>query len=420
MKLFFVAFIIFSQSLSTFAASEFKVEESFPEKPPTELEKAALYQSALEGLVKSEMKLLNLNTEAYEAGVSKHFSHWQENVLKRQKQAGQPPIPVTMSQFVQLEGLFSQLIQTRFAQRSDKSDVWQLTLQGQAEPKLIELHFNRFTKTTPLEKKLYLDVNITPTNFSWVDLQLKDSTDFVRPLSKEWLKWFADGRLPEGVDEIVICDDLCHQALIKWEQQDETKMHQFISPELMGSWLLSIEMKLEREVSESLGASTKVAMSGGVSMTELDSKRRLHWVDLAGERYTLKSGVQKEMNSALATLCYRAPLGKFLEFKTIAGQSAMPRNSTVVRLENPAHMGQALRLLEWIKTKAKDMNAEGKLDSFNRKEARILIYFVGEGNKFKSLVSNVKELESEWGKPITVNDQGEGPVFGLPGAQATP
>jgi hypothetical protein len=52
------------------------------------------------------------------------------------------------------------------------------------------------------------------------------------------------------------------------------------------------------------------------------------------------------------------------------------------------------------------MQAQGKLDSFNSKNARILVHFRGEGNKFKALVSGVKELESEWGRPLVIEEQG--------------
>lgn len=406
-------------SLWASAASEVTVDVTYAEKPPTEFDKSVQYQSALQALVAAELKLLNLDPLPYDEGLKRHYQDWLNKYQERAKANSIPVLPAAMSQFVQWESLFTRVILVKFAPREEKSDTWQMTLQGQAEPVLLRQHYNRISKAGPLGRKLFLEVSVTPMNFSWEDLQLTRAGEFTAPLEKEWLKWFVDGRLPDGVDEIVLCHASCQAELRRWREFDEAKMAQFIAPELMESLLLSIEIKLERQIMEGPRAENKITLSGGVVLTDLDSKRRLHWVDLAGEQYSLKAGIPKEYNSALATLCYRAPLGKFLEFKTLAAQSGLPRVMMTVRLENPAHMGQALRLLEWIKLKAKSMNAEGKLDSFARKEARILIYFVGEGNKFKSLVSNVKELESEWGKPIIVNDQGEGQVYTLPGAAAT-
>lgn len=413
MRWFSLALLVLS--CGVFAASEVTVEETYAEGPPTEIDKAQQYQKALEALVRAELTLMKLDLGPYDLGLQRHFKDWQVKVTDRLKRADRPPTPLLASQFVPWESLFSRVVQTRFAAKPDQGDVWQLTLQGQGEALLIQQHYQRMIKPGALGRKLFLDVQVTPMNFSWEDLALTRPSDFILPLEKEWLKWFADGHLPEGVDEIAFCRDSCATALKEWRELDDTKVGQFVAPDLLDGLLLTVDIKLERTQRGSLRDDTKIALSGGVVLTDLDTKRRLHWVDLNGEQFTLRPAAPKEFNSALATLCYRAPLGKFLEFKTLVNQLALPRQSFLVRLENPGHLGQALRLLEWLKQKGKSMEVEGKLDSFTRKEARILIYFVGEGNKFKSLVSNVKELESEWGKPISVTDQVEGPVFALPG-----
>ncbi len=65
-----------------------------------------------------------------------------------------------------------------------------------------------------------------------------------------------------------------------------------------------------------------------------------------------------------------------------------------------------MRLMEWIQQKGAPMQAQGKLDSFNRKEARLLVFFKGEGTKFKALVEKPFELELEWNRPLTVESSG--------------
>lgn len=406
---------------ATLATSEVSVEEAFPEKPPTAKDKELMHQRALHALVVSELKVLKLDVSAYEANIARHQQEWQKSYERRLREANLPPLVATSGEFLQDESLFHHLSVVKFAPKRPSDETWILTLQGEADPLLLNQHFQRFSKTGPLGRKIFLSVSVVPVNFSWEDLNLTAPHEFTRPLEREWQKWFADGKLPVSVDEIALCTSApCAEALRAWREHDEKSMPTFVSAELLNADLLTVEIRLQRQVADGRLSDTKIDFTGGFVLTEMNSKRRLFWSDLSPEQFTLKGSINKDFNSTLATLCYRAPLGKFMTLKNLAPQSDMPRQSMVVRLENPMHMGQPLRLLEWMKARGRNIQLEGKLDSFNRKEARILIHFVGGGNNFKSLVSNVKELESEWGKPLTVTDHAEGLVFGLPGALTSP
>lgn len=405
-------------SFSALCASQVVIEESFPSAPPTDLDKARIQRQGLRALIAAELKLLGLDAGSYELAYAQRKTEWEKNLRERLAAAELPLTALPTEAFVDEAALLRNFTVVKFARPDDKGDLWQMTLQGEAEPKLLQLHYQRFTKAGALGPRLLFDVRVTPDNFSWEDLQLRSDREFVAPLEREWLGWFVADHLPASVEEMNLCGEACQRSLGQWRAADEAKMGGFVDPWLTGNLLLSVEMTLHREVLEGPVPDQRLTLSGGAVLKDLDSKRTLHWEDLPTEKHVLRQTSFKEFNSALATLCYRAPLGKFLLFKN-AGAPLGQSHSLTVRLSNMDHMGQALRLLEWLKAKGSAFSVDGKLDSTKGREARILIFFVGEANKFKPLVSAVKELESEWGKTVRVTDEGETLVYSLP-APKTP
>ncbi|MBY0516772.1 MAG: hypothetical protein K2P81_07685 [Bacteriovoracaceae bacterium] len=380
----------------------------------------AIFRKSVEDLIKSEMRKMNLEVDAYDSAFNKKFETFYAQVEPRLK-AELGPQQLTPDALVQKltyeknksrfvfagwDKLLKKYTIRKFAPHPDSVGVWQMTLEGEPDAKLLSVHVQRMLQEeSKTFRKLYLLANVQPLNFSWTDLKLTKAEEFVSPIEAEWLKWFQENT-PTDVEEVVICDQACRDLLDKWRLQDEKNMSSFVSPELIGSLLLTVNINLNREVSSGSLPETKMSYAGGLILQDLNTKQVLQYADLPSEIQNLRMGEQKQFNSAVASHCYRYPLGKFLEVKNQVGKSVSLSNSMLIRIINPTHLGQALRFIEWIRVKAAPMQAHGKLDSFKSGEARVLVFFRGEGNKFKSLVEAAKELESEWGRPLTVDTTG--------------
>ncbi len=407
-------------------ATVVEVEVPIPAGTATEDVRNKVFQFALEKLIKTDMQRMNLDVSAYEKAFEDKFARWFEVIEKRRREEltaagtiGEAQTPLieierekSKNVFAARSGLIKKYAIKKFAAHPEKLDTWEMSLDGEVDERLLTVHVQRMLQGGDKAfRRLWILTTVRPVNFGWEDLKLARQEDFSAPIEKEWLKWFQENT-PDDVEDVAICDEPCQKILEKWNAQDEKSMAKFLAPEFLGGLLLNVNITLDREVLNGTVLETRVNYGGGLILQDLNTKRVLHWADLPRETQTLRQTEPKLFNSAVASHCYRFVLPKFLEVKNQVGKSVSLTNSMTVRLVNATHMGQALRLIDWIREKAAPMQAQGKLDSFNRKETRVLIFFRGEGNKFKSLVSGVKELESEWG-PLTIDDSGADLVITL-------
>ncbi len=394
-------------------AAEVSVEGVFPPEVPAPRIQEELLHLAQEELLKAEMVSAGLDAGAYSQGWERKFPAWSKDMQERHKAAADPapfPPPWKLRRaLLDPESLLERHEVKSFGPLVPKPGAWGLTLEGTARAALLPAHHARFSAPGEgLSPRLYLSTRILPSNFSWKDLQLAGERDFAGPVESEWLKWWASA-LPEGVGEVLPCLGECAAALFRWQALPEGAPPAF-EPVLAGHMLLSVELTLQRPEALAPG---RMALTGGVLWHDFDSRRVLRWGDLSPEAMTAKTTDPKARNSALASWCYRAPLGKFLEMKNQARRSVSPVGLLVVRLENAAHMGQVLRLQEWLGAKGGPFRAQASLGSFSSRRGRVLVRYQGDGAKFKAMVSAPKELESEWGRPVAVTEEGGELVFTL-------
>ncbi len=401
-------------------AAVIEIEHQIPSETAEDEVRHLLFRLSVERLIKQEMNRMNLDVKVYEEAFDKKFQvffaeiearkmiEWQKAGLTPEAQGIEAAKTKEKSRFVfsGWEKLLKRYTIKKFQAHAEKLGDWLMTFEAEVDEGALSLNYSRLTSADQKPfRKLFIYSQLRPDNFSWEDLKLTSAQDFIRPVELEWLKWFKENQ-PGEVEEEVLCDESCQSQIAEWRALDEKAMAQFVSPELIGGLLLTININFSRETLLGPVTESKVTYTGGVILQDLNTKRVLHYADLPTEIQTLKLNDQKQFNSAMASHTYRYPLGKFLLAKTQVGKSVSLSNSMVVRLVNPLHLGQAMRLMEWIQQKGAPMQAQGKLDSFNRKEARLLVFFKGEGTKFKALVEKPFELELEWNRPLTVESSG--------------
>lgn len=257
----------------------------------------------------------------------------------------------------------------------------------------------------PRGKRLHVLVEVAPIQFSWSDLSLTSAREFSTPLQTAWVKWWGEP-LPEGFIEVIACNDVCETVVNKWREGES------LPPEFAGDALLTININLKRSQVEGLEPS--MSWEGGILWHDFDTRQRLRWGEFPNESHVIKGIDAKAFNTQLASLCYRSPLGKFLELKNQTSTSISPKKQLVARFLGAAHMGQVIRLMAYFRTVLAPMDAEVKLQSFGKEGARILIFFRGDEEKLQSLVSGPRELESEWGRPLTVESLAGEVIYSFP------
>ncbi len=411
MRLMLLA-LFFSLNLSAQTVTvSFKSEKDLSE---VEL-RNVVFKIALETLIKNQMTALNLDLASYESAFDKKFSTWFSTIEEKRRVdwKDKPELEMLIAEekvkgkqsFAGFEKFLKRYAIKKFSADPVEVNKWEMTLEAEIDTRLLSLHHQRMLEENKSFRKLYVRVQMNSQNFTWTDLQLKGVEEFSSVVETEWLKWF-EANNPPDVEEVVLCDEACRISLQTWESQDEKAMKSFVSPELVGNLLLTVNLNLEKDLVRSTSSETKMNHTGGVILHDLNTKRVLFWADLPKETQVIKTIDQKSYNSLLATYIYKYPLSQLLDAKNQVARSVSLTNSMTVKVMGASHLGQVMTFLNWIKVKGAGIQAQGKLDSFSQKEAKILFFFRGSENKFKALVSGSSELESELGRLLVVSELG--------------
>lgn len=411
MRLFLLGFFF---TLNLWAQSVTISYQGQPEQTEPEL-RSVVYKMAIQKLIKEQMTAQNLDLVAYETAFEKKFSTWFAGIeaKRRVEWKDKPDLEALVAQekltsresFAGLEKMFKRTTIKKFAAHPVELNKWEMVLEAEVDSRLLSLHHQRMLEDNKSFRKLFVRVQMDTQNFTWTDLQLKEASDFTSVVEAEWLKWF-EANAPADVEEVVLCDATCRLSLEAWEVQDEKSMKSFVSPELVGSLLLTVNLNVEKDLIRSNASDTKMNHSGGVILHDLNTKRVLFWADLPKETQVIKTSEQKSFNSLLASYVYKYPLSQLLDAKNQVARSVSLTNSMTVKVMGASHLGQVMQFLNWMRVKGAGIQAQGKLDSFSQNEAKILFFFRGSENKFKALVSGSSELESELGRPLTVTELG--------------
>lgn len=411
MKLFLLGFLI---SCNLWAQTVTVSYQGQPEQTESEL-RSVVYKMAIQKLIKEQMAAQNLDLVAYETAFEKKFSTWFAGIeaKRRVEWKDKPDLEALVAQekltsresFAGLEKLLKRTTIKKFSPHPVELNQWEMVLEAEVDSRLLSLHHQRMLEDNKSFRKLFVRVQMDTQNFTWTDLKLKAASDFTSVVEAEWLKWF-EANSPADVEEVVLCDATCRSSLEAWEVQDEKTMKSFVSPELVGNLLLTVNLSVEKDLIRSTASDTKMNHSGGVILHDLNTKRVLFWADLPKETQVIRASEQKNFNSLLASYVYKYPLSQLMDAKNQVARSVSLTNSMTVKVMGASHLGQVMQFLNWIRVKGAGIQAQGKLDSFSQNEAKILFFFRGSENKFKALVSGSSELESELGRPLAVTELG--------------
>ena len=265
------------------------------------------------------------------------------------------------------------------------------------EVKMDRLKLNRlFKRVISDEKKTYTRLwilsDVTPSNFEWADLGLKEESSFTKPLVDSWQKWVNEN-LPDSVEDVAICDGACAVFYKQWEEKTVDEVTSSTTPDFKNSLWAKVSMNLRRiQFNASLNEST-FEWDGKLVVLDVNTKRTLVNYNLSPEKKDWRNLDQKALNSALASRMYRTPLPFFKELDASLKKQNLNRVSRLV-IKGQKNISDVLALVELMKSRGASLGLEVKLDKIRPQEAELLCFYQGEEKSFTDLLSNLKELKS--------------------------
>ncbi len=283
------------------------------------------------------------------------------------------------------------------AQDPIKKDHWGASIELSLDRIRVQKLLRRITsEEIKLYSKVWLMTEIDLNGFTWEDLGLDKETSFISPMNTSWIKWL-EKNIPTTVDEVGICSGDCLDFYKQWLNTPQEKLASKIDRSYAQNVFLKLTYTLQRSSHvESLQENT-FEWGGRIVLLDINTKRILGSYELLPVRKKWQGVDKKDLNSALATQMYLSPLKGFNEFMTVLQvKKALNRVSRLV-IKGSQNLGDALILMEILRTRGTFLGLETSLDFFQREEVQILCFYQGEEKSFSDLLSGVKELKSSHG-----------------------
>lgn len=332
-----------------------------------------------------------------EKSISKTFGkNYSKELSEEQKKAHLEGIDRNKNELFVSYSKLSELLDSYSFKSIEKqpapSEDWKASLILNLSRSKIDKYKKRlFSEGTKEYSKLQVLVEVTPLGFSWPELNLEKSTSFTNPLLTSWGKWLSTNQ-PQNVEEIVLCEGVCHDAFNQWQQVQQEEGMQ-IPSDLANSLWLKVSYNLRKVFHNSQINEWKFEWDGSVVLLDANTKKILASHTLHPETKTWRGLDQKTLNSNLASGMYRSPLDSFNKITKQVQDSNRINRLNRLRVQGYANMGDIVTLMETIKKLGHSINLDLKLDVFTQKEAQILCFYVGEEKSFTDLLSSVKELK---------------------------
>lgn len=240
--------------------------------------------------------------------------------------------------------------------------------------------------------QVWIVPEISTKSFNWEDLGLGRKELFTDPLAQAWEKWLAEN-LSSLVQKVDVCTAECLAYLTSWEGQNPKDLKEKMDEKYSGGMWLRIWIEVEKLTGQNVDEAS-FQWEGRAVLVDINTKKTISAEVLWPERKKWSGMDQKTLNSALASMLYRAPMGAFVRFKSILSNTNKIENSATLLVQGHRHLGDVLDLSKALKSRGLNLGLQVHLESFTKGEARLRVFFQGEEKSFTDLLSQLKELKS--------------------------
>lgn len=241
--------------------------------------------------------------------------------------------------------------------------------------------------------KLLLLSEIDLFSFGWGDLGLENAESFLDPINTSWLKWLNEN-LPTTVEEVVVCDSLCKSFYSSWSEASQDELEYRVTPDFTNAVWVKVTLHLKRTNYVASAHESRLQWDGRVILQDVNTKRILGTYELGEETRTFREADQKLLNSAIASALYRSPLSAFTQFSRKLQEKVGLNRVSKLTIKGHKHLGDALALMDLLRTRGSALGLEVNLDHFTKDAAQLICFYKGEEKSFTDLLSALKELKS--------------------------
>ena len=248
-----------------------------------------------------------------------------------------------------------------------------LNLQAKVNRKLLNNLYRKFTLSSERRryKTLYLTVNFSLENMSWIDLGVGVESDFTSVVKEHWKRWVEDN-IKDDIEEVIITDSSSESKLkefIKIPQYTTQAIHNFTGVDhpsmkkvetgyvrveddgFKDALWLDVKVEIKKNNEDKLLKQRAFSFSGEFLMVDLKSNSLAMHFDFVKEDATFSFKKAHALSSNAASLVYRLPMSEFNKIKPKLSGLHQKRKSVRLEIYNLASLSQLYQLMELLQTK---------------------------------------------------------------------
>ena len=277
-----------------------------------------------------------------------------------------------------------------------------LTLGAKVDPAAINASYYRFTSDNKTRNfnSLYVSVVFSLKGLEWKDLGVAMAGDFTTVVEEHWRKWLEDA-LKSQIGEVKIItpgqlEDV--QAYLKSE--GELSDHpgpqggaKKLPAEFEDALLMKIQVHIDGQGPDEAGTGINIKIDGDHVLIDLKTRDIVHSQDFTPAVHRIAASDAQTLSSNVASTVYRIPLTSWETLGKAVATLPEANGNIVLAIQKVASISNIYALLDFLAQKGAGQGFQGKLETYDGQQAKILLRYQGDVEKVFEILKKLQDVD---------------------------
>ncbi|MBI2520576.1 MAG: hypothetical protein HYV97_09160 [Bdellovibrio sp.] len=290
-----------------------------------------------------------------------------------------------------------------------------LTLGAKVDKKAINACFYRFTSESKTRNftTLFVSVNLTLKGMEWKNLGVEQAGDFTTVIDDHWRKWLSEA-LKSQITEIKVLGPGQveeFQAALKnddvFSEQLGPKTNKRLPMELEDALWLKVQVHLEAQAVDESAGGFNLKIEGDHVLIDLKTRDVVHSQDFPVTVQKIDATASQALSSNIASTIYRIPLVSWEGLAKSLTNLPEVNGFFILEVQKVGSISHIYTLLDLLSQKGAGQGFQGRLETYDGQQARILLRYQGETMKALDILKKLQDCDVNKELSLHFNDIGQ-------------
>ncbi len=281
-----------------------------------------------------------------------------------------------------------------------------LTLGAKVDKKAVNACFYRFTSESKTRNftTLFISVNLTLMGLEWKNLGVEQAGDFTTVIDEHWRKWLGD-TLKAQITEVKVlgvgqAEEF--QAALKTddaylEQLGPKTVNQRLPVEFEDALWMKVQVRLQAQALDESTGGYNLKIEGDHVLIDLKTRDVVHSQDFPSAVQKIEAGKEvkdsQALSSNIASAIYRTPLPSWEGLAKSLTNLPEVNGYLALEVQKVGSISHIYTLLDLLSQKGAGQGFQGRLETYDGQEARILLRYQGETDRALDTLKKLQDSD---------------------------